>query len=62
MADNLSVVPTVAGSNPVTPELIPQFRTSSLTLASTSNQPLTISVLVNHNEKPEKICGLNFKT
>ena len=49
----MNIVPT---ENPsVTP--VPSPR-----VASSSTQPLAVSVPVNHNEKPDKFTGLNFKT
>ena len=60
MTDNLNNVPDVAGSNPVIVEPSPWVHT--LTMGSTSTQSLTVSVPVNHNEKPEKFIDLNFKT
>jgi hypothetical protein len=53
MAENMNIVPT---ENPsVAPEPSPR-------VASSSTQPLAVSVPVNHNEKPDKFTGLNFKT
>ena len=60
MADNLNIVHDVDGSNPVIVE--PSSRVRTLTMGSTSTQPFTVSVPVNHNDKPEKFTSLNFKT
>ena len=62
MADNVNIVPNVAGSNPVTTEPSPRVHTSTLTSGSTSTQSLMISIPLNHNDKPKKFSGLNFKT
>ena len=53
MAENMDIVPT---ENPsLTP--VPSPR-----VASSFMQPLAVTVPVNHNEKPDKFTGLNFKT
>ena len=59
MTDNLNIVLDVAGSNPVIAMPSPRVHT---TMGSTSIQPLTVSVPVNHNDKPKKFTSLNFKT
>ena len=59
MAENTNNVPDVAKSNPVI--AVPSSRVQT-TIGSTSTQPLMVSVPVNHNGKPEKFTGLNFKT
>ena len=51
MADNLNIVPDVAGSNLVIVVPSPRVHT---TMGSTSTQPLTVSVPVNHNDKSER--------
>ena len=59
MGDNMNVVTTEnvpTGSTSETPMPSPRVH------ASTSTQPLSVTVPVNHNEKPEKFNGLNFKT
>ena len=59
MADNMNSVPDVAGNNPVIVVPSPRVHT---TMGSTLTQPITVSVPVKHNDKPEKFTGLNFKT
>ena len=62
MTSYINDAPVAAGSNSMIPEPSSQVHTTTLIPGSTSTQSLPVSVLVNHNEKPEKFGGLNFKT
>ena len=62
MTSYINDAPVAAGSNSMIPEPSSQVHTTTLTPGSTSTRPLPVSVPVNHNEKPEKFGGLNFKT
>ena len=60
MTSYINDAPVAAGSNSMIPE--PSSQVHTTIPGSTSTQPLPVSVPVNHNEKPEKFGGLNFKT